>query len=88
MEEAQHTRHGQLTHTEQLGKRASKESESANKYRTLVVADVTYVYPSPFNITMPFYTSPATMTFQRAFFNTPRNVPSITYSGSRATICP
>ena len=55
---------------------------------TLVVADVTYNYPSPFNISAPFYSSPGTMTFTRAYFNTPRNTTSIGYSGSQGTVCP
>ena len=55
---------------------------------TLVVADVSYTYNSPYNITIPFYTSPGTLTFARAYFNTPRNTTSITYSGSTGTVCP
>lgn len=55
---------------------------------TLLVADITYNYPSPFQINAAFYQSPATMSFTRAYFNTPRNTPSIGYSGSNATICP
>lgn len=55
---------------------------------TIVVADVTYTYPSPFNISTPFYSSPGTLTFQRAYFNTPRILTSLAYSGSNATQCP
>ena len=55
---------------------------------TVVVADVTYVYPSPFNIDIGIWKSPATFTFKRAIFNAPRNQTSIAYTGSNGTICP
>ena len=55
---------------------------------TILVADVTYTYPSPFNIDTSFYKSPSTMTFQRAYFNAPRNTASLAYAGSNATQCP
>ena len=55
---------------------------------TLVVADVTYIYPSPFSINASFYSSPGTLTFTRAYFNTPRNTNSIGYSGTSGTTCP
>ena len=54
---------------------------------TILVADVIYTYPSPFNLTLPFYTSPPTLLFTRAYFNTPRNTSSIAYTGA-GTVCP
>ena len=55
---------------------------------SIVVADITYSYPSPFNINTSFYKSPATLVFTRAYFNTPRNTNTIGYTGSAGTICP
>ena len=55
---------------------------------TVVVADVTYSYPSPFNINVGLWQSPATITFKRAIFNAPRNQTSIAYTGSTGTVCP
>ena len=55
---------------------------------TIVVADVTYTYPSPFNIDIGIWKSPATIVFKRAIFNAPRNQVAIAYTGSNGITCP
>lgn len=54
---------------------------------SVVVADVTYLYPTPFKIDIWVWKSPETITFRRAIFNAPRNQVSIAYTGAIGTKC-
>lgn len=57
---------------------------------TVLVADVSFSYPSPFNLDLGFYRSPPTITITRSIFNNPRNVGYVplpmTGSGSNQTV--
>ena len=56
---------------------------------SIVVADVTYNYPTPFNINIGSWKSPPIVVFKRAMFFAPRNTTSIAFKGSAAgvTVC-
>lgn len=56
---------------------------------SVVVADVTYVYPTPFSIDIGSWKSPANITFKRSMFFAPRNTTTVAFKGNdpQVTLC-